>query len=350
MRQGPGYNSPSFDPSASSMDTTNLPTITIAGSPFNDPSDGADVVIRTADNVDFFVLKALLSLNSPSSFFRHALQASHHTEERDGLPVLEVKEDSSTFRTILLFCYPYKIPEIKDFAQFTKVGMALDKYCIDNALERFIEAVLASSVIKDQPVRVFSVAVANGWKELAETAARNTLAMPLEPEVEFKEFRHINALQHFRLREYHRKCGKVVQDVCVKKDHSTKMLWLGCYLKNRSGPTLEFLQSNCLRCQRCQKPLPFWIDVYSREALYSAHRWLGDYLDSVAAQALQRPVSGIAPDEDIILRAIVASMSECVHDVWAKIAASQVRLFGKLLAEEIDKRISEVPLNMEWTK
>lgn len=331
------------------MDTTNLPTVTVADPPFNDPSDCADVVIRTADNVDFFVLKALLSLNSPSSFFRHALQASRHTEERDGLPVLEVKEDSSTFRTILLFCYPYKIPEIKYFAQFTKVGMALDKYCIDNALERFIEAVLASSVIKDQPVRVFSVAVANGWKELAETAARNTLAVPLEPEVEFEEFRHINALQHFRLREYHRKCGKVVQDVCMKGDYSMNMLWLGCRLKDRSedrsGPTLEFLHNNDYRkpnCQRCQRPLPFAINLYSRATTYRAHRWLGDYLDSVAAQALQRPLSGIALDEDIILRVITASMSECGHDEWAKIAASQVHLLGQLLAEEIDERISEV--------
>ncbi|PBK93645.1 hypothetical protein ARMGADRAFT_1063018 [Armillaria gallica] len=335
------------------MDPTNLPTVTIADPPFNDPSDCADVVIRTADNVDFFVLKALLSLNSPSSFFRHALQASHHTEERDGLPVLEVKEDSDTFRTILLFCYPYKIPEIKDFGQFMKVGMALDKYCIDSALERFIEAVLASSVIKDQPVRVFSVAVANGWKELAETAARNTLAIPLEPEVEFEEFRHINALQHFRLREYHRKCGKVVQDVCVKKDHAMSMLWLGCRLDDRSGPKLEFLHSNNHSkpdCQRCRKPLPFRIDLHSELGLYSTHRWLGDYLDSVAKQALQRPTPGIALDENIILRAIAASMSECGHNEWAKIAASQVHLFEKLLAEEIDKRISEVPLNMEWTK
>ncbi|KAK0234122.1 hypothetical protein IW262DRAFT_1291012 [Armillaria fumosa] len=310
------------------MDITKPPTITISEAPFNDPSDWADIVIRTADNVDFFVLKALLSLNSPSSFFRHALQASHHTEERDGLPVLEVKEDSSTFRTILFFCYPYKIPEIKDFAQFMKVGMALDKYCIDNALKRFIEAVLTSSVIKDLPVRVFSVAVSNGWRELAETAARNTLAIPLELEVEFEEFRHINALQHLRLREYHRKCGKVVQG-----EYSAR--WLGRHF-NRSGlARLEFLQPDY---------------DHSRGGNGVATVPLGDYLDSVATQGLQRPCPSIALDEDIILRAITASMSECGHDGWAKIAASQVHLFGKLLAEEIEKYISEVPLNMEWTK
>ncbi|KAK0476929.1 hypothetical protein EDD18DRAFT_111590 [Armillaria luteobubalina] len=331
------------------MDTTKPPTITIAGPPFNDPSDYTDIVIRTADNVDFFVLKALLSLNSPSSFFHHALKASHHTKERDGLPVLEVKEDSGTFRIILFFCYPYKIPEIENLAQFMKVGMALDKYCIDNALKRFIEAVLASSVITDQPVRVFSVAVANGWRELAETTARNTLAIPLEPEIEFEEFRHINALQHFRLREYHRKCGKVVQDVClqevgVEERLLRRTLWSVC--AKRSG--LEFLEcvSDQYRrpnCPRCRKPLPF---VIRGDGIwcgwYFAHRWLGDYLDLVAARALQRPRPSIALDEDIILRAITASMSECGDDEWTKIAASQVHLFGKLLAEEMEKRISEV--------
>ncbi|KAK0185137.1 hypothetical protein F5146DRAFT_1144341 [Armillaria mellea] len=346
-RQRSGYKYPSFDTllPAPPIETTKPPTITLADPPFNDPSDSADVVIRTADNVDFVVLKALLSLNSPSSFFCHALQASHHTEERDGLPALEVKEDSNTFRTILFFCYPYKIPEIKDFVQFTKVGMALDKYCMDNVLERFIEAVLASSVITDQPVRVFSVAIASGWRELAETAARNTLAIPLEPEVEFEEFKHINALQHFRLREYHRKCGKVVHDVCEKENIAMVTSWLQCHLDNHSGPRLVFLERNYRGpCRRCQKPLHFYIanERYSLSSSYRTHRWLGDYLDSVAAQVLQRPVSAIALDEDIILRAIAASISECGNDDWAKIAASQVRLFGKLLAEEMEKQISEV--------
>ncbi|KAK0209195.1 hypothetical protein DFS33DRAFT_1272237 [Desarmillaria ectypa] len=323
------------------MDNTQLPTVTIADPPFHDTSNFADLVIRTTDNVDFFVLKALLSLNSPSSFFRHALQASHHTEERDGFPVLEVNEDSSTFRTILFFCYPYKVPEIENFEQFMKVGMALEKYCIDNASERFFEVVLASSVIKEQPVRVFSMAVAHGWKDLAKTAARNTLAVSLEPEVEFEELKHINALQHLRLRAYHRNCENAVRDLYIRRVLGTEMLWLG----GHSSAGLEFVWDHG-SCKWCRKPLSLSIQIVQGH-IHQTHRWLGDYLDSVGAHALQRPWPDIALDEDIILQTIAASTSECGSDKWAKIAASQIRLLGKRLAEEMNKRISEVPLNVE---
>ncbi|PBK93663.1 hypothetical protein ARMGADRAFT_1012482 [Armillaria gallica] len=101
------------------------PRMTIADAPFDDPTDSVDIVIRTADNVDFYVLSILLSLKSPSSFFRHVLKNNQHTEERDGFPVLEVEEDSDTFRTILLLCYPNVAPQIKSVEQIVTVKKAL---------------------------------------------------------------------------------------------------------------------------------------------------------------------------------------------------------------------------------
>ncbi len=92
------------------MDIDAKQSPTIADTPFNDPTDNVDLVIRTADNVDFFVLGVLLSMRSPSSFFRHALQNNRGTEERDGLPILRVKEDSATFRFILLLCIHTLLP------------------------------------------------------------------------------------------------------------------------------------------------------------------------------------------------------------------------------------------------
>ncbi len=70
------------------MDFTEQPPITTADPPFNDASNLADLVIRTSDDVDFFVHRAFLLLKSPSPFFRYALYESHHTEEKGGLPVL----------------------------------------------------------------------------------------------------------------------------------------------------------------------------------------------------------------------------------------------------------------------
>ncbi|PBK76272.1 hypothetical protein ARMSODRAFT_220343 [Armillaria solidipes] len=194
------------------MDFTEQPPITTADPPFNDASDLADLVIRTSDNVDFFVHRAFLLLRSPSSFFRHVVYGSHHTEEKGGLPVLEVVEDSATFKSILLFCYPYDTPEFASVEQFSAVGMTLDKYCMDHAFERFIQTVVASPLIMKQPLRVFAVAVANGWKVLGETAARNTLGVPLDGvESDVKELDGISARHLQRLLNYHKRCGKTTQ-------------------------------------------------------------------------------------------------------------------------------------------
>ncbi len=72
----------------SAMKTQKPPAITTAAA-FHDLGDSANLVIRTADNIDFFVLGALLSLRPPSSFFRHT---SKHMQETGGFPILEVTE------------------------------------------------------------------------------------------------------------------------------------------------------------------------------------------------------------------------------------------------------------------
>ncbi|KAK0466013.1 uncharacterized protein EV420DRAFT_1743891 [Desarmillaria tabescens] len=303
------------------MDTEIQPSlITTTDAPFNDPADNVDLVIRTADNVDFFVLSILLSLRSPSSFFRQVFQGGNkHTEERDGLPVLEVTEDSDTFRTILLFCYPCAAPEFKSVQKFLAVGVALEKYCMERAMERFIQAVLASSVISEQPLRVFALAVANGWKAIGEAAARNTLAMPLN---------------------YHTRCGKAAQ---IQPEKGLQHQWI-----TREISSLLFLQRS-YSCPWCNNRRLNEVMRNNGRAIY-AHSWLtGTYLRLVDAKVLLEPQ--VALDDHIIDQAVFASTKECnssMHDKWTSIAGSQIRLLGKIVAEEIGRRISEVPLNIEW--
>ncbi|KAK0434793.1 hypothetical protein EV421DRAFT_1909094 [Armillaria borealis] len=326
------------------MDDAALPSITRADAPFNDTSDFADLVIRTADNVDFFVHKVLLSLKSPSSFFRHVLESSHHTEEKDGLPVLEVKEDSRTFRTVLLLCYPYDVPEIKTIEECFAVGVVLDKYCLDNGFERFIRAMLASPLMKQNALRIFGFAAAHGWKDLGEAAARNTLHMALDQEVEFDGLDSITALQYLRLRDYRKRCGKAAQ---FESDPTLgeKMTWI-------AGKTSEllFLRSDLEEqtCRWCGKSLSCWMTTGDR--IFRTHPWLAYYVNTVKAEVLRRPGSEIALDEDIIAQAVVKSISQCGHEEWTKIAASQIHQYGTLLANEIERLIAQVPLNIDWTK
>ncbi|KAK0500996.1 hypothetical protein EDD18DRAFT_786346 [Armillaria luteobubalina] len=316
-------------------------TLTIADAPFDDPTDSVDLVIRTADNVDFYILSGLLSLKSPSSFFRHVLKSSQHTEERDGFPVLEVKEDSDTFRTILLLCYPDVAPQIKSVEQIVAVTKALDKYCMDHTLDKFIQMVIASPVMREKALEIFAHAIANGWRVLGEAAAKNTLAIPLDDLEELEELCSINALQYVRLRKYHRKCRQVTQlDPEI-------MTWLA-----GKESKLLFLHGP-LECRWCGSELESTFSTkpwYLHTGRFCAHPWLSEYLIAVKTKVLQRPHPNTALDDVIIDQAVTQSISECPVDEWTKVAVSQIHLFGNLLKKEIDRQISQVPLNIDWTK
>ncbi len=307
--------------------------ITTADVPFNDRADSVDLVIRTADNVEFFVLSALLSLRSPSSFFRQALQGSEHTEERDGFPVLKVKEDSDTFRTILLPCYPYITPEIESIQQFLAVGIALDKYCMDRAMERFVAAMLVSPVISEHPLRVFALAVANGWKKLGDAAARNTLATPLNRAIsDVEELNEISARHLYRLQDYHARCGKAAQIQAGS---------LSTWLNQKIFGLLFHQELRMDECRWCRKSYYDYRRRPDSASLYP-HPWLTDtYFRLVNTKLLLEPWPQVALDDYIINQTIFASTKQCGSQ-WNEVAGSQVRRLGKIVAEEIDRRVSEV--------
>lgn len=305
---------------------------TTANAPFSDPTDNVDLVIRTADNVDFFVLSGLLSLRSPSSFFRQVLQGNTNTEERDGFPVLEVKENSDIFRTILLFCYPYDTPEIKSAQQILELGAVLDKYCMDHAMERFIAAVLASSVISEQPLRVFALAVASRWKQVGEAAARNTLNRAIS---DVEELREINARHLYRLKDYHARCREAAQ-IQLEAGILLTLPWL---CGQTSG--LQFLHHDTGKCRWCGGKIAFV--AYGEAVRLYSHTWLTDtYFRLVNAKVLSSPLPQAALDDHIIDRAVLASAIQCCRGQWSEIADSQIRRLGKMVAEEINRRISEV--------
>ncbi|KAK0183679.1 hypothetical protein F5146DRAFT_989897 [Armillaria mellea] len=314
------------------------PTITITDTPFNDPADSVDLVIRTADNVDFYILSALLSLKSPSSFFRNVLKNSQHTEERDGFPVLEVKENSDTFRTILLLCYPDLAPQIESVDQIVAVTKALDKYCMDHTLEKFMQMVIASPLMREQPLGIFAHAVANGWRVLGEAAAKNTLAIPLDDlEVELEELCSINALQYVRLRKFHRECGRAAQDMLSKSDSAP---WLEGKVSE-----LPFLHDNTA-CRWCGR----WLECGFSAPGFRTHPWLTSYFTAVKTAMLRRPHPKIALDDTVIMQTLVKSISQCPREEWQNMATSQIRKCGKLFMEEMNRQISQIPLNVDWKK
>ncbi|KAK0434787.1 hypothetical protein EV421DRAFT_1909088 [Armillaria borealis] len=329
------------------METNKPLVITTADAPFHDPTDSVDLVIRTADNVDFFVLSGLLSLRSPSSFFRHVLQGNRYTEERDGYLVLRVEELSTTFRFILLLCYPNGHPGcIKTIEDVSVIGDALEKYCMDYATERFEKIVSASALIRDQALQLFILAIRKGWRNLGEAAAKNTLFVPLNKEVAIEELNDISALQYVMLRDYHRKCSDAAQTNL--KNEEILFLWID----PKDADSFRFLSPHLsdYYSRKCQNMFEVKMRGDNGDRKVKIHGWISDYIREVSQKLCETPRPEIAVDEKIISRAVLSSGMQCQIDDWKDIAVSEIQAFAKLLSEEIDRRISEVPLDIKWTK
>ncbi|KAJ7647028.1 hypothetical protein FB45DRAFT_186805 [Roridomyces roridus] len=163
--------------------------VTDALPPFSPKSTAAgfdaDLVLRSSDKVDFHTHKNLLVMASPVFQDMFAFPApTEGVEARDGLPIVELEESSSTLRRLLLLLYP-QAPNFDSLTIFDDIYLvcrAVDKYQIPaNALHR--------DLVKAEPYRVYAIACHFSLRDVAKLAACETLKdafHPLDPEDELK--------------------------------------------------------------------------------------------------------------------------------------------------------------------
>ena len=134
-----------------------------AKSPFDPASHTPDVILRSSDNVDFYVMKTFLAFSSPDVFAPMFTlpQAQHDIPSPSGLHIVPVAEDSKALRILLLCCYPLDLQdEANDIEDIARAVSAARKYAMDFA-EKRIEKILFSnalSVLDKNPLHVYAVA------------------------------------------------------------------------------------------------------------------------------------------------------------------------------------------------
>ncbi|PFH50253.1 hypothetical protein AMATHDRAFT_4159 [Amanita thiersii Skay4041] len=159
-----------------------------AATPFNS-STKADIILRSSDSVDFYALGPLLSIVSPvfDDMFSLNQAANQQETKKDGLPVVSLAEHSTILRFILLLIYPH-VDEPNLFGSglsrgvFINVCLAARKYCMDVIEGKLKKMLLTSPLIKEDPLRVFSIAlhIGSDWDSVAMTAAQNSLSIQLK--------------------------------------------------------------------------------------------------------------------------------------------------------------------------
>jgi hypothetical protein len=233
-----------------------------ADRPFDSTAD-ADIILRSSNKVDFFVLKNLLCIVS-SVFDRkfsdderkaqgrisekgglpvvplkrtntlrfatsvinkmispNGRKANERNDENNSLPIIVLEEDSTTLYNLLLFIYPYSKEPARTVEVYLKVGDAARKYAMDEVEEKLMKTARDMDALTKEPFRVFAVASHFGWVEVMKDAARNTLKIPLRDLGRYDELRLLNGVQYHDLLQWQLNCREAVETLFAKWDAST---------------------------------------------------------------------------------------------------------------------------------
>ncbi|KAK0458812.1 uncharacterized protein EV420DRAFT_1540683 [Desarmillaria tabescens] len=308
--------------------------MTIASTPF-DVVEDADVILRSSDNVEFFVLKAFLSF--ASSFFKHMFSDGNPDEIKNGLPVAPVVETAKIIRKLLLFCYPGEPPLFEDVQEVTELHEAVSKYCMDSVEKRIQKSLLKSPLILQEPVRLFAISVHYGWREVCEAAAKNTLFHPASDHPSIKELRLITGLDYRRLLDYHKRCSAAAETTVQRTSSSRRnMYWRGIPEPSSSWWCAGSPCCSDARSSGC------WVSVAPWKE-YHVHLWLMRYFEDVAERLKERPRGKTVMDDDIVNRLLNnINCAPCKATM-----VTEMRILTDRLSFEVEKVISQVPLELD---
>lgn len=312
-----------------------------ATEPFTDKN--ADLILRSSDRVDFYVHKLVLSLASPTfqSMFTLPKPTSPTTtalvrgpgnnNHKDGLPITQLTEDTTTLDIILRACYPYSVPKIGDLETLQRVLEAAEKYEVEAF--RGTAGLLLKASIETAPVTVYSMACRFGYADILTLSAKACLA------VEFNEIlrtpppvlRMMDNVQYQRLLQYHRKCGEVASQVPLDRS------WRDCcyYL-------LDFNKRGCGKCQEVERrPIA---DASGKRAPEPKEKWYApdyvwDYLARAGPILKERPVPSVVLEPDIFPIVPLKWCDCCVYRM------AGLDKFGRIFSEAVANALSTVVSN-----
>ena len=184
--------------------------INVAEPPF-DPSPRGDLILRSTDGMDFYIMKAFLIFDSP--VFQNTLLTGKRSctrQTQDGLDLLRLDEDSSVIRHIL-FCYPGVPPKLENLDNIVAILRVAEKYEMEALGKKSREILVASPFMKEDPLRVFSLAFRYGWEAVGTIAAQNTLAIPQRHLRLSEELSYISGLELDHLTDFRYRCAEEIR-------------------------------------------------------------------------------------------------------------------------------------------
>ncbi|KAJ7132555.1 hypothetical protein C8R44DRAFT_664927 [Mycena epipterygia] len=254
---------------APTASTSPIPPAFVLEPPFT-KTPIADTILRSSDEVDFYVHRAILSLVAP--VFETMPFTLRQSQGTPAIPVIDLAEHSAVLDQVLRFFYPTTQPtyatldELRDIIEI--LVSKYDMQCLVPAVKKHLE-----SYLDTQPLAVFAVAFRYRWEDVGKAAAKESLKHPLralDTEAPL-ELNGITAVAYHNLLHYHSKCGHAAQK-------TTNLEWLA------PPPSTDNVAFGCAACQSGAMPRRF-SDKVSRNTV----SWVLDYLQGMADVLARTP-------------------------------------------------------------
>ena len=142
----------------------------------------ASIIVRSSDHANFRVHKSVLAVSSP--FFKDLLSLPQPSDGElvDGLPVVELPEDSGLLNSLISLLYPVT-PVIPDSYQKVLALLAVcQKYemeSVQSVIRAAIKVGTFPAPVQAEGFRAYAMASGMGLVPEAEVAARLTLGQPM---------------------------------------------------------------------------------------------------------------------------------------------------------------------------
>ncbi|KAI0366980.1 hypothetical protein BV20DRAFT_981594 [Pilatotrama ljubarskyi] len=231
--------------------------------PFDNYS--AEIILRTADNVDFHVRPAIVE--EVSSTFADMVSfpqpPAASTLAESAAHVVPLTETSEIVEPLLRVFYPARVvaPEFSSLNHLKPVLEAARKYQVDAVMQ-----VLARSLVqfaRDVPLQAYAIALHFGLEESARLAAKQFVAH-VPPWPFTKELELISGAAHYRLLEYRDDCVKAAKSaIDLRWLDDTTFTWFSC---RNSGGCLSRSANRLPRIFRDMQPPATCKPTISRDA------------------------------------------------------------------------------------
>jgi hypothetical protein len=149
-------------------------------SPYQFTADDADIILRASRCEvprKFRVHKVILSIASPvfKDMFAIPQPIPEARFARDTIPVIDVDDTPEDLEDFLRMIYPFGFPAVLTLDEISRAIAIFDKYQVQGESLSPLRSLLVSpEFLKNEPIRVYSLACGWGFKREADLAAPYT--------------------------------------------------------------------------------------------------------------------------------------------------------------------------------